>query len=244
MKKVFLSLLCCAGIVGTSACAGLEDLMAFLDERANEEQIDDEEEGEDGEEEGEVSAGITTDEMNEKGYAIKLSYTSVEGYSSDNGSLVYTRKGKKYRWDTVTQSSVYAYYYDRATESGYQYYDEEWTEYDYYRCQQTVNNLFSEWVNDCSSLLKNYGFEKTGTTKILDLPCDVWTGTYSKEGKAFGAVAYGAMTKEGAKGEFCVWNGLTLRTKVDGKVQTECAAIVVGIDDKAFSQTVDISWIE
>ncbi len=237
MKKVFLALLCCAGIVGACACAGLGDLLELINNIEDEEQIDDD--GEDG-----ISSDITIDEMNQQGYAIKLSYTNVEGYSSDNGSLIYTRKGKKYRWDMITQSSVYAYYYDRATESGYQYYDEEWAEYEYYRCQQTVNNLFSEWVNDCSSLLKNYGFEKSGTTKILDLPCDVWTGTYSKGEKAFGAVAYGAMTKEGAEGEFCVWNGLTLRTKVNGKVQTECTAIVVGVDDDAFRQTVDISWIK
>lgn len=222
MKKIIISLSIVSVCVAACSCAGLLN----------------------GPDNGEVPDGITIEEMNEKGYAIKLSYTSAEGYSSDNGSLVYTRKGKKYRWDTVSQRSVYAYYYDRASESGYQYYDEEWAEYDYYRCQQTVNNLFSEWVNDCSSLLKNYGFEKTGATEILGLTCDVWTGTYSKEGKAFGAVAYGAMAKEGAKGEFCVWNGLTLRTKVDDKVQTECTAIVVGIDDDAFSQTVDISWIK
>lgn len=237
MKKVFLALLCCAGIVAT-ACVSLDDIMNLIDEGENDELIDDEDD------EGSIPADISASEMSEKGYAIKLIFTSTEGYESDNGYFVYTRKGKKYRWDAVSKDGVYAYYYDRASESGYQYYDEEWAEYNYYQCQQTVNNLFAEWVNDCSNLLKNYGFSKTGTTKILGLPCDVWTGTYSKEGKAFGAVGYGAMVKEGAKGEFCVWNGLTLRTVVNDKLQTECAAIVVGIDDNAFSQTVNISWIK
>ena len=112
MKKIIISLSIVSVCVAACSCAGLLN----------------------GPDNGEVPDGITIEEMNEKGYAIKLSYTSAEGYSSDNGSLVYTRKGKKYRWDTVSQRSVYAYYYDRASESGYQYYDEEWAEYDYYRC--------------------------------------------------------------------------------------------------------------
>ena len=49
---------------------------------------------------------------------------------------------------------------------------------------------------------------------------------------------------EGNTGEFCVWNGLTLRTKVNGKLQTECTAIVVGIPDDAFTNTNDITWIK
>ena len=229
MKKLLLSILCLATVAGLSACFG---------------PLNNEDENSD------VSSDITMDEMSEKGYAIKLSYTDLEG--SDNGIIVYTRKGKKYRWDAVQKDVVYAYWYDRATEAGYRYYEwkgenpepGEWEDYEYYRCQQTVNNLFSEWVNDGSGLLKNYGFSKTGTTTILGLPCDVWSGTYSAEGKTFGASVYGEMVREGVKGEFCVWNGLTLRTTVDGKVQTECTAIAVGIDDKAFSKTVDISWIK
>ena len=79
---------------------------------------------------------------------------------------------------------------------------------------------------------------------ILGKNCDVWTGAYSKEGKAFGAVAYGELAYEGNTGEFCVWNGLCLRSTVNGKVQTEATAIAVNIPDAAFTQTADISWIK
>ena len=225
MKKLFIAFLCIAGSALLYSCDSLGG----------------------NSEGGDVPDNITLDEMNEKGYAIKYSYTSDSG--SDNGYYVYTRKGKKYRWDAVTKSTTYAYYYDRGTETGHEYYkgsDEEgeWEDGNYYSVQQTVNNLFSEWVTDCSKLLSGYGFSKTGSTKILGKTCDVWSGTYSKEGKSFGAVAYGEMTREGNTGEFCVWNGLCLRTKVNDRVQTEATAIVVDVPDSAFTETNDISWIK
>lgn len=226
MKKLIVALLCIAGFSFIPSC----DFIGGGNSG-----------GED------VPDDITLDEMNEKGYAIKITYTSESGY--DDGYFVYTRKGKKYRWDAVTKGSTYAYYYDRGTETGHEYYkgsqeDGEWEDANYYSTQQTVNNLFAEWVTDCSNLLSGYGFSKTGSTKILGKTCDVWSGTYSKEGKAFGAVAYGEMTREGNTGEFCVWNGLCLRTKVNDKVQTEATALVVNVPDSAFTETNDISWIK
>ena len=226
MKKIVLALMCIAGAAFLSSCGGVSG--------GNSEN-------------GDVPNDVTLDEMNESGYAIKYTYTSAGG--SDNGYFVYTRKGKKYRWDAVTGSTTYAYYYDRETQTGHEYYkgsDEEgeWEEADYYRTQQSVNNLYSEWVIDCSKLLSGYGFSKTGTTKVLGKDCDVWSGSYSKEGKSFGAVAYGEMTREGNSGEFCVWNGLCLRSTVNGKVQTEATAIAVNIPDTAFTETNDLSWIK
>ena len=67
---------------------------------------------------------------------------------------------------------------------------------------------------------------------ILGKNCDVWTGAYSKEGKAFGAVAYGELAYEGNTGEFCVWNGLCLRSTVNGKVQTEATAIAAASSEE------------
>lgn len=225
MKKIVLALVCIAGAAFFSSCGF----------------------GGGNSEEGDVPSDVTIDEMNESGYAIKIAYTSVSG--SDNGYFVYTRKGKMYRWDTVIGDRAYAYYYDRGTETGHEYYkgtgeEGEWEEANYYTTQQSLNNLYAEWVSDCSSLLSKYGFAKTGSTKILGKNCDVWTGTYSKEGKAFGAVAYGEMTQEGNSGEFCVWNGLCLRSKVNGKLQTEATAIVVNVPDEAFTETNEISWIK
>lgn len=234
MKKFLLALICLAGVPGMSSCSALEGLLEELEKDVNEgiEQ---------------VSSDVTRDEMNTQGWAIKLDYFGQ--YESKNATLVYSRKDKKYRWDSVGRT-IYSYWYDRGTESARQYYgyvDDpgEWEDAMYYQCQQSVNNLFNEWINDCSSLLQNYGFSKTGTTTILGLPCDVWTGTYTKEGKAFGAVAYGIMTEsEGNTGEFCVWNGITLRTTVNGKVQTQATNIVIGIPDEAFTDTLDINWID
>lgn len=246
MKKLFLAFLCGLAMVFCApSCLGVDDLQAFLDSLQGEEQNEDQDENEDpnGGEGGDVSSTITLDEMNTQGYAIKFAYTAQ--YESNNATLIYSRKGKMYRWDSIGKNSAYSYWYNRATETASEYYDGSWEEAQYYSCQQTVNNLFNEWINDCSGLLQNYGFSKTGTTTILGFPCDVWTGTYTKEGKTFGAVAYGLMTEsEGNTGEFCVWNGLTLRTKVNGKLQTECTAIVVGIPDDAFTNTNDITWIK
>ena len=228
MKKIIISLSIVSVCVAACSCAG------FLSGLDN----------------GEVPDGITIEEMNEKGYSIKLAYTGE--YESDSGYLVYSRKGKKYRWDAVTRSTVSACYYDRASQTGRQYYESlgseeqegaEWEDYDYYRCQQTVNNLYAEWVQDCSQLLSKYGYSMTGKATVLNLPCDVWSGTYSKGDNAFGAVAYGMIAREGNSGEFYIWNGLALRTKVNGKTQTECTDIVVGIPDSVFTDTVDLSWI-
>ena len=244
MKKLFITFLCIAGVFCFSSC-DISGLLSYLEEQQEQNQGDDDDQGG-----SDISPTISKSEMNEKGYAIKLAYTDLVG--NNDGFIVYTRKGKKYRWDTVKKDNVYAYWYDSDTEEGYRYYEwkgeysepGEWEDYEYYRCQQTVTNLFAEWVNDGSSLLKNYGFSKTGETTILGLPCDVWSGTYSAEGKSFGASVYGEMVKEGAKGEFCVWNGLTLRTTVNDKVQTECTAIVVGLDDSPFEKTEEITWIK
>ena len=233
--------MCVAGVCSITSC----DFSALLDFIEQQEQNQGDDEGGSG-----ISPTISSSEMNEEGYAIKFAYTELDG--GNDGFFVYTRKGGKYRWDAVLKDNVYAYWYDRGAEAGYRYYEwkgenpepGEWEDYEYYRCQQTVNNLFAEWVNDGSNLLKNYGFSKTGETTILGLPCDVWSGTYSAEGKAFGASVYGEMVREGARGEFCVWNGLTLRTTVGDNVQTECTAIVVGLDDKPFENTGNITWIE
>ncbi len=231
--------MCAAGLFCTTSCFALEGL---LEELEKEEQEQNEYPSE-----GDVPSTVSKDEMNTQGWAIKLDYFGQ--YESNNATLVYSRKAKKYRWDSIGRT-IYCYWYDRGPETARQYYgyvDEpgEWEDAMYYQCQQTVNNLFNEWINDCSGLLQNYGFAKTGTTTILGLPCDVWSGTYTKEGKSFGAVAYGIMTEsEGNTGEFCVWNGITLRTTVNGKLQTEVTNIVIGIPDEAFTDTLDITWID
>ena len=234
MKKLLLALICLAGVPGMASCSALDGLLEELEKEVNE-GIE------------KVSPDVTRDEMDSQGWAIKLNY--IGPYESKNATLVYTRKNKKYRWDSVGKT-IYSAWYDRATETARQYYgydDEpgEWEDAMYYQCQQEVNNHYLEVINDCSSLLKNYGFSKTGTTTILGLPCDVWSGTYTRNGKAFGAAAYGMMTEnEGNTGEFCVWNGITLRTTVNGKLQTEVTNIVIGIPDEAFTDTLDITWID
>jgi hypothetical protein len=117
---------------------------------------------------------------------------------------------------------------------------------EYYSTRQTVTNSFNDLIYDGSGLLQYYGFSKSDKQeKILDLPCVVWTGTYTKKETQMHASTYGSMTSHlGNTGEFYVWNELTLRTIVNGKTQTECSAIVIGLDDKPFQKTADITWIE
>lgn len=250
MKKLFFTFLCFAGVCGMTSC----DFNALLDFIEQQEQNQNEEEGED---EGEdIYVGITRSEMNEKGYSIKLEYTDVEGYSSNNGYVVYTRKKGKERWDAVSKSRIAIYIVDTDSESAYRFY--QWIEEDgsksggwedeveYYSTRQTVTNSFNDLIYDGSGLLQYYGFSKSDKQeKILDLPCDVWTGTYTKKETQMHASTYGGMTSHlGNTGEFYVWNELTLRTIVNDKVQTECTSIVVGLDDKPFQKTADITWIE
>jgi len=226
MKKLFITFLCIAGAFCFSSC-DISGLLSYLEEQ---QELNGEQNDEDGDEEnngGEggvsVSPSISRSEMNEKGYSIKFTYTSVEGYESDNGWFAYTRKGDKYRWDAV--------YKDHA---------------DYWSTNQTITNLFNDLILDGSSLLQYYGFSKTEEqVEILGLPCEVWKGTYSKTDSQMYASTYGAMTSHlGNTGEFYVWNDHTLRTVVNGIVQTECTAIVVGLDDSPFEQTETVTWIQ
>ena len=258
MKKLFITFLCIAGAFCFSSC-DISGLLSYLEEQ---QELNGEQNDEDGDEEnngGEggvsVSPSISRSEMNEKGYSIKFTYTSVEGYESDNGWFAYTRKGDKYRWDAVYKDHSYIYIYDRDSESAYKFYkwinedggsDAGWEDADYWSTNQTITNLFNDLILDGSSLLQYYGFSKTEEqVEILGLPCEVWKGTYSKTDSQMYASTYGAMTSHlGNIGEFYVWNDHTLRTVVNGIVQTECTAIVVGLDDSPFEQTETVTWIQ
>ena len=250
MKKLFISLLCIAGVFCFSSC-DISGLLSYLEEQ----QELGEEQG-DGEGGSGISADISRSEMNKQGYSIKFTYTDVEGYASNDGYFVYTRKGDKYRWDAVYKDYSYIYIYDRESESAYKFYkwiyedgssDEGWDDdVYYYSIVQSVTNAFNGMILDGSGLLQYYGFSRTEEqVNILGLPCEVWKGTYTKTDSQMYASTYGAMTsKLGNTGEFYVWNELTLRTVVNDKVQTECTAIVVGLDDSPFEKTEEITWIK
>ena len=234
MKKLFIALMCAAGVVSCSFGGGNNS-----------------ENGGDNGSAGNIKADTTIDQLNEAGYSMKFTYF---GDGSHTGTFIFTHKYYKkedgtrlnaYRWDTIENDDHTAYIYFRNNETACTYYDEEWEDTDYYRTQQTVNNLNGDWIADSHELLSGYGFSKTGTEKILGIPCDVWSGTYEKGDHAWGVSTYGQMTaKDGNTGEFAVWNGLTLRTKVNGKVQSECTAFVMGVPDTAFYKTLDITWIK
>ena len=241
MKKLLLALMCVAGVFATASCGNFMDILNN-DEGSSE-----------------VSADISRDEMIKQGFSIKLEY-----YQDNKTTwLVYTRKGDSYRWDRWDEDYVRACYYIKGDdEIAWEYerylgvdYDEdgnvlpadegEWQKAEYYRTMQYVTNCYGEIIGDGHELLSKYGYSKTGETTIMGLPCDVWSGTYAKPNEnAWNLAFYGEITREGNSGEFCLWNGFTLRTKVNGKIQSECTAIVTGVPDTAFTNTADISWIK
>lgn len=189
----------------------------------------------------------TRDELNADGFALRLAY-SADG--EDISFIVFAQKGENCRWDAFDDDYSYAVYY--ADEKGWEYESlnmkaattDEWKEITYQQAVDKVQANYNDLVADASDVLKDYGFSMTGTTEIFGITCDVWSGTYTIPSGKSPVHVYGAMTlTEGTKGEFCVWNGLTLRTTVNGKGQTECSGIVKNLPNKTFTNTRDLSWL-
>ena len=182
---------------------------------------------------------ITLEEMRQKGYSLK--------FRMEKGDIaIYTRKGSNVRLDHIYPSgSHYVSFSARPNGERAEYsYDSDdgWQE-DLYRAEQNINNFYAEGIADHSAKFCEHGYAKSGTANICGKPCDVYSGTYH-EGKVRWAM-YGQLARDGVQGEFAIWNGLTLRTKYADKVQSECLAIKIGdIPDEAFTQTLDVTWIE
>ena len=235
MKKVFLVVACAALLAAAQSC----DMSKYNpqdDELSNQIKILNE---------------LTREQLEEQGFALRLA-CAADGESIS--FVVYSRKGDNCRWDAFDDDNTYAVFCNTADDAGWEYEytaptkaatGDGWTEIGATSAMVKVDANYADLIGDASDLLKDYGFSKTGTTKIFGLDCDVWSGTYTVPSGKSPVNVYGAMTlTEGTQGEFCVWKGLTLRTSVNGKGQTEMSGIVRNVPDKTFSKTLDLSWLK
>ena len=204
MKKTLVLVVCAALLAGLQSC----DMSKY--------NVDDEEMNN----QLRSLLNATREELNESGFALRLAY-SADG--EDISYVVYARKGENCRWDAFDQYNTYAVYF--ADNKGWEYEFEEvkaqsidgWNEITLQQAKDKIQAKYNDLVADASDVLKDYGFSKTGTTEIFGITCDVWSGTYTVPAGKSPVHVYGSMTAaEGTKGEFCVWNGLTFRTTVDG----------------------------
>jgi hypothetical protein len=177
----------------------------------------------------------TPDEMVKQGYALT--------YDFDGDINIYTNKGNYFRQDSGIGAAHNAYIFVKGTGADRRddlYHEDEGVWYtEKFRAEQTINGFFSSFIADNHEIYEKNGYAKTGTTTICGKVCDVYSGTYTGEGRL---AIYGSLGRKGAKGEIAVWNGFTLRVKYYDDVLWECTNIKVGIPDSAFEKSLDSSW--
>ena len=223
MKRAFLSMVCMVSLVMMTACGGGGNAKKDGSEETAEVKKE---------------AKATLDELKESGFAIKLKY---EG----DAIAVYTRKGSNKRLDMIygdgSRSVGIEVRIPGEGYTGYDYDGEMWTDESYYG-RQEVNNFYAEFLQDLTRHFTNKGYAKTGRETICGRSCDVYSGKLTEKLKV---AAYGDLRAEtDEEGEIVVWNGITMRTKIGGKVKTEVVAMSFNIPDEAFTKTENITWIK
>lgn len=183
-----------------------------------------------------TSKDLTPDEMVKHGFALT--------YDFNGETNIYTNKGDCFRQDSGEgpAHNVYIFVKGKGNDRRDDIYHEDegvWHT-EKFRAEQTVNGFFSSFIADNHEIFVNNGYQRTGTATICGKECDVYSGTYTGEGKL---AIYGNLgRRKGTKGEIAVWNGFTLRVKYYDDVLWECTNIKVGIPDSAFDKNLDTSW--
>ncbi|MDO5571117.1 MAG: hypothetical protein Q4F97_06585 [Bacteroidales bacterium] len=143
-------------------------------------------------------------------------------------------------FETDGEQSVYIETYIKGDGyTGYGYGDGSWSTGDI-GARQSVNNFYADGIQDLTKYFTAKGYSKSGTTKICGKECDVYSGQLTEN---LNIAAYDGF-REGKQGEIVVWNGITMRTKLDGKTTTEVVALSFDIPDEAFDKTTNITWIK
>ena len=176
------------------------------------------------------------EKMKESGFAAK--------YSVDGGTCIYTRKGSDKRLDIFGsngEQSVYIETYIKGEGyTGYGYDDGSWNIGDI-SARQTVNNYYSSDIQDLTRYFTAKGYSKTVTTQICGKECDVYSGQLTEN---LNIAVYDGFYNKDKQGEIAVWNGITMRTKLDGKTTSEVVALSFDIPDTAFGKTTEVTWIK
>lgn len=186
-----------------------------------------------------VEDRIGIDAMKSRGYAVKL---KVE----DSLIVVYSRKGRNVRLDKFSgqDHTVLLFAPGGGQRNEWVYAAGKGWHKDEYRTEQNINNFFAEIITDQADVCLRHGYEPAGTVTVCDKLCAVYKGVFMADaGEKAGAVRSPLM-RDSVAGEFAVWNGLTLYLKCDGRVMSECLDVKVGVPDDAFTQTLDVTWME
>lgn len=215
MRKIFLALMCIASVAMFTACIG---------GNANKKTAD-----------GKTETEAKAEDIKESGFAVK--------YKTGYGTYIYTRKGSDKRLDNLDsdgRQSVYIETYIKGEGyTGYGYNDGAWNVGDI-SARQTVNNYYASGIQDLTKYFVAKGYSKTGTTKICGKECDVYSGQLTEN---LNIAAYDGFYKD-KQGEIAVWNGITMRTKLDGKIISEVVALSFDIPNEAFGKTTEVTWIK
>lgn len=187
---------------------------------------------------------LTFEEIKAMGYAVRI---VLDKYTYH----VFTEKGKNQRLDTYyigpdgTTHLIYIYKYVSFNDQQGHFYDgEAWEDAEFGRMAQNTSLFNAHYVLDAHEIYCKKGYEKTGTTEVLGKVCDLYSGTYDP-GMGIPVANYVQLSKKGIHGSFAIWHGLTLKTVVEGDVQSICTALVIGdIPDEAFNRKVTPDWIK
>lgn len=193
---------------------------------------------------GAAEESLTFDEIKAMGYSVKIVLDETTYY-------IFTEKGRNQRLDTYyihpdgSTHLIDIYKYVSFNDQQGHFYDgEAWEDAEFGLMAQRTSLFNAHYVLDAHKIYCQKGYEKNGTTRVLDRVCDLYSGTYDP-GKGIPVANYVQLSKKGISGSFAIWHGLTLKTVVEGDVQSICTALVIGdIPDDAFSRKVSPDWIK
>lgn len=223
MKKTILTIMLIAAVVAMTACGGGNSNKKAADNTSETKK--------------ETKSGASLEEMKEAGYALKYK-------TGDGTDVIYTRKGSNSRLDLISSDDSHwigiEAYIKGDGYTGYEYEYGEWRD-DSYTGRQMANNYYYSSIQDLTKYFINNGYAKSGTVSICGKTCDVYAGQLTERLKV---AVYDDFDSTQAQGEIAVWNGLTMRLTLNGKVRAELVAISNNVPDKAFTKTTEITWIK
>ena len=131
--------------------------------------------------------------------------------------------------------TIYISLNQKGQKSGLRYEDGRWE--DVLSAVQTIGR-FTVW-SSLHLYYKDAGFTSGNTTTIAGQECRLWTGAQGKMATRYADLPLNAPA------EIAVWNNaVTMRLKSGNTVILEATAFALNVPDAAFTQLVDVTWIQ
>ncbi len=135
------------------------------------------------------------------------------------------------------------------TDEGYfEYYDGEWEES--FQAAQSCNNYYAEHKDLSKYYVQYSNFTEAGTETICGVTCTKYVGVESDD-QNIGL--YSEFMMSGAKNEIVVGSGFTFRLAEEDWIDEntkgmddvlKAVALTTDVPDKAFTKTLDVTWIK